>query len=76
MPHYLRAFVPGASYFFTVALLRRRRHLVTRHIDLLRESFRHTRLDRPIRIDAIAILPDHIHCIWTLPEVDTEYPTR
>lgn len=76
MPRYLRAFVPGASYFFTVVLLERRRHLLTRHIDLLRESFRQTRLDRPFRIDAIVILPDHIHCVWTLPETDTDYPTR
>lgn len=76
MPHYLRAFVPGASYFFTVTLLERRRHLLTRHLNALREAFRHTRRRRPFRIDTIVILPDHIHCIWTLPGEDTDYPTR
>jgi putative transposase len=24
-------------------------------------------------IDAIAILPDHLHCIWTLPENDANF---
>jgi putative transposase len=76
VPHYIRAFVPGASYFFTVVLLDRRRALLTRNIDLLRDAFRQTRRDRPFRIDAVVILPDHVHCIWTLPEADTDYPTR
>jgi hypothetical protein len=39
MPHYIRAFVPGGTFFFTVALLERRRKLLTEHIDLLREVF-------------------------------------
>lgn len=76
MPRYIRAFVPGASYFFTVALLERRRRLLTQQIDTLREAFRHTRRDRPFRVDAIVVLPDHLHCIWTLPEADCDYPTR
>ena len=76
MPHYVRAFVLGASYFFTVALLERRRELLTKHIDVLRESFRRAREERPFRIDAMVVLPDHIHCIWTLPGTDTDYPSR
>lgn len=39
MPSYIRAPVPGGSYFFTVALLERRRRLLTEHIDGLREAF-------------------------------------
>ena len=76
MLHYIRAFVPGASYFFTVALLERRRKLLTQHIGALRDAMRHTKRCRPFRIDAIVILPDHLHRIWTLPGIDTDYPTR
>jgi len=27
-----------------------------------------TRRERPFRIDAWVVLPDHMHCVWTLPE--------
>lgn len=30
----------------------------------------------PFQIDAIVLLPDHIHCIWTLPANDSNYATR
>ena len=58
------------SYFFTVALLERRRHLLTENIDVLRDAFRTVRKERPFSIDAIVVLPEHLHCIWTLPEGD------
>jgi len=31
---------------------------------------------RPFKIDAIAVLPDHLHCIWTLPSDDEDYSIR
>jgi len=76
MSGYRRVRVPGGSYFFTVNLLERRRRLLVEHIDLLRESFRIVRQQRPFHIDAIVILPDHMHAIWTLPEGDTDYSGR
>ena len=30
----------------------------------------------PFTTDAICLLPDHIHCIWTLPEGDVDYSLR
>ncbi|BBL70644.1 REP-associated tyrosine transposase [Methylogaea oryzae] len=76
MPHYIRAYVPGGCYFFTVGLLERRRGLLTENIDALRAAFRAVRAQRPFRIDAIVVLPDHLHCLWTLPPGDTDYSTR
>jgi len=76
MPNYIRAYVPGGSYFFTVALLERRRCLLTENIDTLREAFRSIKTQRPFKIEAIVILPDHLHCIWTLPQNDTDFSTR
>lgn len=49
---------------------------MTDHINTLRESFRVVKVARPFTIDAIVILPDHLHCIWTLPEGDADYKTR
>ncbi|MGH8478464.1 MAG: REP-associated tyrosine transposase [Gammaproteobacteria bacterium] len=76
LPHYLRSHVSRGSYFFTVALLERRRRLLTANIDALREAFHSVRIQRPFRIDAIVILPDHLHCLWALPPDDADFPTR
>ncbi len=63
MPHYIRAYVSGGTYFFTVNLLERKRRLLVEHIEALRNAFRIVKQQRPFRIDAIVILPDHLHCI-------------
>jgi len=76
MPQYIRAFVPGGAFFFTVTLLERRRKLLTENIDHLREVFEGARRRRPFTIEAIVILPDHLHCIWTLPAGDADFSTR
>lgn len=76
MPNYIRAHVPGGTFFFTLALLDRRKRLLVEHIDLLRESFSQVLRQRPVTIDAIVVLPDHLHCIWTLPPDDDDFSTR
>jgi putative transposase len=76
MTNYRRNFVPGASYFFTVNLADRRLRLLTDHIGSLRTAFRETRARHPFAIDAIVVLPDHLHTIWTLPEADADFALR
>jgi putative transposase len=76
MTSYRRAYVAGGCYFFTLALANRRSTLLVDRIDLLRESIRAVKARHPFDIDAMAVLPDHLHCIWTLPEGDTNYATR
>jgi putative transposase len=76
MPQYIRAFVPGGTFFFTVTLLERRRKLLTENIGHLREVFKAARRRRPFATEAIVILPDHLHCIWTLPDGDADFSTR
>jgi putative transposase len=49
--------------------------LITR-IDALREPVRVVRRQSPFRIDAWVVLPDHTHCLWTLPEGDSDFPDR
>jgi len=60
---YRRNFVSGASFFFTVNLDDRRSRLLTDHIDPLRAAFRYVRGRHPFTIDAIVVLPDHLHAI-------------
>ena len=76
MPDYRRCRVPGGTYFFTVNLLERRLDTLVRHIDALREAVRVTRRERPFHIDAWVVLPEHLHCVWTLPAGDDDYSNR
>jgi putative transposase len=76
MPDYRRNRIPGATYFFTVNLRDRSSDLLVAHIDALREAVRDTRRELPFRIDAWVVLPDHTHCLWTLPEGDSDFPER
>jgi putative transposase len=68
--------VSGGSYFFTVVLSDRRSTLLTDHVDLLRKVLRGVQTQQPFKLIAMVVLPDHLHCIWTLPEGDCDYPTR
>jgi len=76
MSSYRRARVAGGSYFFTVTLEDRSSSLLVDRIDALRQAFASTRVELPFRIDALAVLPDHLHCIWTLPDGDSDYSSR
>lgn len=76
MSNYRRARVPGGTYFFTVTLLERRRCLLTERIGALGDAFRIARAARPFSMPAWVVLPDHLHCIWELPEGDDDFATR
>lgn len=76
MSRYRRPRLPGAPIFFTVALAGRDSRLLADHIGDLREAVRLTRRERPFGIEAWVVLPDHLHCIWRLPEGDSDYSTR
>jgi putative transposase len=76
MPDYRRNRTPGATYFFTVNLRQRRSDLLVQHIDTLRHAVRKVRRRSPFHIDAWVVLPDHMHCLWTLPKEDTDFPSR
>ena len=76
MPNYRRLYVPGGTYFFTVNLLDRSRDVLTRHIEELRAAYGAIAKELPFETVAIVILPDHLHCIWTLPDGDPDFSTR
>ena len=76
MTNYRRNFTKGGCYFFTVNLLDRNTSLLTDKIELLRESFAIVKRQHPFTINAIVILPEHLHCIWTLPSMDDDFSLR
>jgi putative transposase len=77
MSHYRRADQTGGTFFFTVVTYRRQRFLCDDDVRVaLRNAIRQVRVKRDFRIDAWVLLPDHLHCIWTLPEGDSDFSMR
>jgi putative transposase len=77
MPDYRRNYTSGGTYFFTVVTHQRLPILTS---GLGRECFRKALLReqvvRPFDLFAIVLLPDHLHCIWSLPPGDADYSLR
>jgi len=76
MPNYKRTRF-GSTYFFTVVTYQRRKFLCLEPCrEILREVIKQTQASWPFTIEAVVLLPEHIHCIWKLPENDTNYSMR
>ncbi|GGX47353.1 REP-associated tyrosine transposase [Saccharospirillum salsuginis] len=74
---YRRNFVAGGRYFFTVVTHNRQPLLTTDDsINTLRNALRHVRHKYPFELDAMVVLPDHLHCIWSLPIDDADFARR
>ena len=77
MPNYHRAYIPGGTFFFIVK---------TEHnapvfqaedsVRILGDVIRETKQRWPFDIDAIVLLPDHLHTIWSLPPNDADFSRR
>ncbi|NDU99536.1 REP-associated tyrosine transposase [Pseudoroseicyclus tamaricis] len=76
MSVYLRPRRPGAVVFFTVALAARGTWLLVEEVARLRAAVRATKAERPFGIIAWVVLPDHLHCVWQMPEGDADYSVR
>ena len=77
MTRYRRSKFCGGYYFFTVVTYKRKRFLaddIAR--DCLRSAWQNVRQNRPFEVTALCLLPDHLHCLWRLPEGDNDYSTR
>ncbi len=74
---YRRSKAKGTAFFFTVVTHGRKRILCDEaSVLLVKKAFQHVVKQRPFVINAFVLLPDHIHCIWTLPENDNDFSTR
>jgi putative transposase len=74
MPNYVRARVAVGTYFFTLAARNRASVLMGENVrDALREATETVRARWAFTVDAWVLLPDHLHCLWTLPEGDANF---
>jgi len=77
MPEYRRTFTPGGTFFFTVVSYHRLPIFTSeRAREILRAAWRDVQTRYPFTIEAVCLLPEHIHCIWTLPEGDGNTSVR
>ncbi len=76
MSNYRRWHIPGKPVFFTARLDERGSSLLVEEVVRLRAAVRATMEGRPFDIVAWVVLPDHMHCLWRLPEGDNDYSTR
>ncbi len=76
MANYRRLYREGGTFFFTVALADRTASTLTDNVDLLRMAFAATLIERRFVCDAVVVLPDHLHAVWTLPDGDSDFSTR
>src|SRR6516165_8869833 len=77
MSEYRRWHLAGATYFFTLVTANRSRWLCDDDARLaLRQAILACRSRCPFHINAVVLLPDHLHMIWTLPPGDSDYSGR
>jgi len=77
MSNYRRKYTKGGTYFFTIVMYRRQKILCDDVIrTTLRNAIKITRQTHSFEIDAWVLMPDHLHCIWTLPAGDSNFTTR
>ena len=77
MTNYRRANFEGGYYFFTVVTYRRRPFLIDEPArSCLRAAWEHTKQRSHFRVVALCLLPDHLHCIWKLPDGDGDFSLR
>jgi putative transposase len=77
MSRYRRAPIPGATYFFTLNTYRLQALLTHAEVlTALHSAHRVVRATHPFHVEAMVILPDNLHAVWSLPPEDAEYSTR
>jgi putative transposase len=77
MPNFRRNWLPGGTFFFTVVTAGRAPLFGDdRARALLGTCLRQERAARPFDVDAIVLLHDHLHALWTLPPGDFDFSKR
>jgi putative transposase len=77
MPNYVRAFQPGGTFFITLVTEGRVPIFAEESARaMLHVAFERCRLLHSFVLDAIVLLPDHLHFLVTLPEDDADFSVR
>ena len=77
MPNYRRVYQPGGIFFLTL-VSHERRPIFARNgaPQLLGTCLRECAAGWPFRLDAVVLLPDHLHLLMRLPHGDSNYSNR
>lgn len=77
MPNYRRAKFQGGYYFFTVVTYKRKKLFNDEKArNILREAFTQMKIRYDYETIALCLLPEHLHCIWKLPDGDCDFSIR
>jgi len=77
MSHYRRKRYPGGYFFFTVVTYDRRPLFNDpKARKILKNVWQETQVKLPFKVLALCMLPEHLHCLWRLPEEDSDYSKR
>ena len=76
MSNYRRNYINGGTWFFTVNLRNRKSDLLIRQIEIFRAAVAQVKRCKPFNINAWVVLPEHMHCVWTLPSNDDDFSGR
>lgn len=76
MRTHIRTQTPGATYFFTLTLEDRGARYLVDHVSDLRACVAEVKQRHPFDIEAMVVLPEHLHALWRLPVDDGDYATR
>ena len=76
MRRYIRSDTPGATYFFTLTLRDRSARWLVDHVTELRACVAEVKARHPFEIEAMVVLPEHLHALWRLPVDDADFSTR
>lgn len=77
MPPIRRVVAPGGAFFFTVVTHRRLPVFTDEvRVEALRDAIRTVRANMPFEIDAMVVMPDHVHCLWRMPPGDADHSAR
>jgi putative transposase len=77
MSQYRRHYQSGGYYFFTLVTYQRCPIFSNpEKVEQLKIAINKVKKKYPFSLNAIVILPDHLHCLWKLPEKDNNFSMR
>jgi putative transposase len=77
MTNYQRLKSEAAYYFFTVVTHNRRAFLCDADARVcLKTAWGAVRQGRPFDVIAVCLVPEHLHCVWKLPDGDDDFSLR
>ena len=77
MSNYQGVYMPGGTYFFTLITYNRLSFLTHKDVrTTLRMTWQSVKKKYLFVLIALCLLPDHLHCMWRLPDTDADYSIR